>query len=328
MPGTTMQVTWRRRAEYLVFRVIVCLIECLPLRTSVRLAETLAAVIHYGLPRKWTRYHVSRENLQRAFPQADDVWIDRVVYRMWVHLFRIVVELVQAPRKLHRQTYHDVCQFADLSYTNESILSGRPVLLLGGHFGNWEVANGLFGVWGFPMGVVAREMDNPLLDAWFCRYREAYGHRLLGKKTGYDDLLQILQRGGSLAMLCDQDAGPRGQFPEFFGHPASTFKSIALLALEFDALIMVGSAVRCPDDFTTHRWARFLVDAESVIDPRNITSQDPVGEITQLYTSALERMIRRAPEQYFWLHRRWKSEPRQRNRPAKTPEQNASRLAG
>ncbi len=316
-----MQVTWRRRIEYLVFRWIVCLIECLPLRTSVRLATTLATVLQYGLPRKWTRYHVTRENLQRAFgEQVNEAWIDRTAYRMWVHLFRTVVELVQAPRKLHRQTYHDVCEFIDLSFTNETILSGRRVLLLGGHFGNWEVANGLFGVWGFPMGVVAREMDNPLLDDWFRRYREGYGHRLLEKKGGYDDLLAVLQRGGNVALLCDQDAGSRGLFVDFFGHPASTFKSIALLAIEYDALIMVGGAIRQPDDFTHHRWARFQVDAEAIIDPRTITSHDPVGEITQQYTTALENLIRRAPEQYFWLHRRWKSEPRQRRKSKADPQ--------
>ena len=311
--------SFRQRAEYFAFQFIVCLINALPIRTSVRLATSLAWTLHYCLPRKVTRYHVSRENLRRAFgTDVSEAWISETVYRMWVHLFRMVVELVQAPRKLHRQTYHEVCEFIDLSFTNEPLLSGRPVLLLGGHFGNWEVANGLFGVWGFPMGVVAREMDNPYLDAWFRRYREQYGHRLLLKKGGYDELLEVLKRGGSVALLGDQDAGSRGLFVDFFGHPASTFKSIALLALEYDAVILVGGAIRRPDDFTTYPWARFCVDAEAVIDPRSITSHDPVGEITQRYTTALELLIRRAPEQYFWVHRRWKSEPRARRAPVAT----------
>ncbi len=320
-----MRVSLRRRAEFFLFRLIVCLIECLPLRTSVRLAESLAWFLHCVLPRKLTRYQVSRENLRRAFGAgASEAWIDRTVYRMWVHLFRMVIELVQAPRKLHRQTYHHICQFVDLSFTNESLISGRRVLLLGGHFGNWEVANGLFGVWGFPLGVVARQMDNPLLDDWFRRYREGYGHRLLQKKGDFDDLLELLKCGGNVALLGDQDAGSRGLFVDFFGHPASTFKSIALLALEYDALIMVGGAIRQPDDFTNHLWARFQVDADDVIDPRTATSANPVGEITQRFTTALERLIRRAPEQYFWVHRRWKSEPRVR-RPAAASQQ---RLAG
>ena len=126
-------------------------------------------------------------------------------------------------------------------------------------------------------------------------------------------------------VLCDQDAGPRGVFVNFFGSPASTFKSIALLALEYDALIMVGYSIRRPAGRGHQFWSKFEVGCEAVIDPRNLTSQDPVGEITQLYTLALERAIRRAPEQYFWVHRRWKSEPKKRKNEADKTQQ---RLAG
>jgi Kdo2-lipid IVA lauroyltransferase/acyltransferase len=315
---------WRAWGEYVAFRWGICLIETLPVRAALRLATTLAIVVHYGLPRKWSRYAVSRENLRRAFGDSvSEAWINQTVFRMWVHLFRMVVELVQAPRKLHRQTYHAVCDFPDLAYTNEALLSGRPVLLLGGHFGNWEVINGLFGVWGFPMGVIAREMDNPYLDGWFRRYREFYGHRLLQKKGDFDGILEVLQHGGNVALLGDQDAGSRGLFVDFFGHPASTYKSIALLALEYDAFIMVGGATRIADDFDGERWSRFRIAAQAVIDPRTITSSNPVGEITQRFTTAIEQLIRQAPEQYFWVHRRWKSEPRVRQRASA-----AQRLAG
>jgi KDO2-lipid IV(A) lauroyltransferase len=120
-----------------------------------------------------------------------------------------------------------------------------------------------------------------------------------------------------VALLCDQDAGPRGLFVDFFGKPASTFKSIALVALEHRALICVGGAIRLPDDFRRRDtigppWSRFELICEEVIDPESIDSLDPVGEVTRRYTAALERLIRRAPEQYFWVHRRWKSVPQQR----------------
>uniref|UniRef100_A0A7C2PA30 Lipid A biosynthesis acyltransferase n=1 Tax=Schlesneria paludicola TaxID=360056 RepID=A0A7C2PA30_9PLAN len=320
-----MRPSWRHRGEYLAFRLAVCLIECLPVRISVRWADTLAWLIHDVLPRKWSRYAVSSENVRRALgPDATESEVEAVVRRMWVHLFRTVVELVQSPRKLHLHSYRTACRLTGIAPTVESLLSGRRVLLLAGHFGNWEVALAVFGIWGFPLGVVAREMDNPLLDAWFRRFRENVGHRLLPKKGGYEDMLEILRRGGNVALLCDQDAGSRGVFVDFFGVPASTFKSIALLALEYDALLVVGTSVRLPDDFTVARWARFEICGEDVIDPRTLTTNDPVREITQRYTAALERAIRRAPEQYFWVHRRWKSEPRKRVRPAAA----AQRLAG
>jgi KDO2-lipid IV(A) lauroyltransferase len=303
----------RHRLEFFVFQVFVCVIDCLSVRMTACLAQGLATIIHYGLPRKWTRYAVSRENLIRAFgDRYSESEIDRLVYGMWVHLFRTVAETVQFQRKLHLHSYREIVQFADFTRTNEAICSGRRVLMLGGHFGNWEIGTALFGLWGFPMGIVAREMDNPYLHEWFRKQREATGHRMLLKSGNFDEMTTLLQKGGNLGMLCDQDAGPRGIFVDFFGSPASTFKSIALLALEYDALIMVGYSIRLPDEFGDANWSRFEVGCEAVIDPRKLSTSDPVREITSQFTAALERAIRRAPEQYFWIHRRWKSEPRSR----------------
>lgn len=318
-----MLLSIRRRLEFLVFQTLVCIVDCLSPRASARLAEQLAWIIHYVLPRKWTRYKVAHENVKLAFgDRYSDAEIEALVYRMWIHLFRTVAEIVQSVRKLHIHSYRDSVQFADFTRTNEAVCSGRRVITLGAHFGNWEIGPSLFGIWGFPMGIVARELDNPYLHEWFRRYREMTGHRLMMKSGGYDDMTTLLQKGGNLGMLCDQDAGPRGLFVDFFGRPASTFKSIALLALEYDALIIVGYAFRRPDTFDKSPWVNFEVGCEALIDPRTISGSDPVGEITRQYTAALERAIRRAPEQYFWVHRRWKSEPRVKS---KTPPQ---RLAG
>jgi KDO2-lipid IV(A) lauroyltransferase len=301
----------RHRLEFLVFQIFVCVIDSLSPRATATLARCFANFVHYGLPRKWTRFKVARENIQRAFADRySEREIDLIVYGMWVHLFRTVAESVQSARKLHLNSYREIVQFADFTRNNEAICSGRRVLMLGGHFGNWEIGTALLGLWGFPMGIVAREMDNPYLHRWFERQRELAGHRLLLKSGNFDEMIEIMQRGGNLGMLCDQDAGPRGVFVDFFGSPASTYKSIALLAIQYDALIMVGYSIRLKDEFDRCRWSRFEVGCEDIIDPRELSSNDPVGEITQKFTAALEHAIRRAPEQYFWIHRRWKSEPR------------------
>jgi KDO2-lipid IV(A) lauroyltransferase len=309
---------WRHRAEYLIFQIALCFVQCCSPRVSARLAEGLAFVVHRLLPRKWSRYAVARENLRTAFgDRYSEAEIERIVYGMWVHLFRMVTEIIQSPRKMHLHSYREIITFVDFQPTVRAMCSGRPMMLLGGHFGNWEVAISIFGLWGFPMGVVARELDNPYLNDWFRRYREFTGHRMLAKKGGYEEMLEMLQRRGNLALLCDQDAGSRGLFVDFFGTPASTFKSIALLAMEYDALIVVGYSRRLPDDFATQRWERYELGCEAVIDPRTMHADDPVREITQQYTAALERAVLKSPEQYFWVHRRWKSQPKVRQRRAK-----------
>jgi KDO2-lipid IV(A) lauroyltransferase len=312
-------------AEYLVFRSIVCVIDALPARTAARMAEFLAAFVVNFLPRKLTRYKVARENIRTAFAnQISDARVDAIIAKMWVHLFRMVVEMVQVRRKLRLYNCADIIDFRNRDETVRTMCTGRPVLVLSGHYGNWEMAISTFGMFGFPLGVVARDLDNPYLHDWFRRFRQATGHRLISKRGGGNEMVDFLEHRGHLGLLGDQDAGSNGLFVPFFGKEASTFKSIALLALQYRAYICVGYARRVPDDWQNHRWVRYELGTEAVIDPEAIESDDPVREITERYTAALERAIRLSPEQYFWVHRRWKSRPEDRQ---KKRERRASRKA-
>ena len=310
---------WRRRLEFLLFRTIVCVVQMLSPARGRELATGLAFVFCRLLPRKLTRHEVAVNNLRQALgSDVSDADINETIRQMWVHLFRVVVEVIQLPRKVRVENCLDFVEYdAGRAPCWRAFTSGRPVILLGGHFGNWEVANAMFGMFGMKMGVVARDLDNPYLHTWFERFREHTGHTMISKAGAADEMLPLLTRRGHLGLLGDQDAGPRGVFADFFGKPASCFKSIALMALEHRAVICVGGALRLPDDVRPDDWngwsgSRFQLCCEEVIDPDSIDSLDPVGEITRRYTSALERLIRRAPEQYFWVHRRWKSQPDQR----------------
>lgn len=304
-------MTWlslRHLGEYLAFRLLLCVWQVLSPRGCARLAKNLAWGICHLLPRKLTRYQVARDNLRQAFgAEKSSAEIDQIIQDMWEHLFRLLSEIAHLPRKLHLHNTHDVIDFRNRNEAVRLLLSDRPVLLLSGHFGNWEMAISVFGIFGFPMGVVARELDNPYLQNWFARFRQQTGHRLIAKQSCFDGMLALLEQGGRFALLGDQDAGRGGIFVEFFGKPASTLKTIALLAREYNALICVGCCRRLPE--RGEHWERFELAVEEVIDPAQMTSDNPILEITQRYTAALERAVRRAPEQYFWLHKRWKTAP-------------------
>jgi KDO2-lipid IV(A) lauroyltransferase len=298
----------RHRLEYVAFRLLLCVWQTLSPRSCARLATRLAWVMCHLLPRKWTRYHIARENLRQAFGEEKSAAeLDQIIFGMWVHLFRLLSEIAHLPRKLHLHNTFDVIQFRNKELAVQTLLSDRPVLLLSGHFGNWEMAISVFGLFGFRMGVVARELDNPHLQNWFAHFRQNTGHRLIAKKSCFDGMLELLDQGGRFALLGDQDAGRGGVFVEFFGKPASTLKTIALLAQQYNALICVGCSRRLKD--RGPHWERFELAVEELIDPSEVISDNPILEITQRYTSALERAIRRAPEQYFWLHKRWKTAP-------------------
>ncbi|MDG1894695.1 MAG: lysophospholipid acyltransferase family protein [Fuerstiella sp.] len=303
---------FRHFCEYVFFCAVLFLLRCLPVRSARRCADSAAWFLHCVVPRRLTRYGISAENIRQALGEDySDADVDRMTYGMWRHLFRMVCEIIQLERRFRLYNCTDVLRFYQRNECIQAVATGRPVLFLGGHFGNWEISVNTFGHFDFPMGVVARDLDNPWLDAWFRRFRESTGNWTISKSGASTQLLEELSVGNSVSLLCDQDAGRRGVFVDFFGKPASTFKSIALLALQYDAIIVVGGAWRLPDDEQYEsRWTQFELATEDVIDSREFTTADAVVKITQEFTTALESLVRRAPDQYFWVHRRWKSAPR------------------
>ncbi|MCA8994293.1 MAG: lysophospholipid acyltransferase family protein [Planctomycetaceae bacterium] len=305
----------RHRLEFFGLKLVGCLMGMMSVRQTVWFADCFGWLMTRVLPKKLTRYHVAYDNIQTAFPgQYSPAETEQLICKMWVHLFRMIAEMFQFPRKLCRENMREVLRFRNRSQVVQALCTGRPVFMLGGHYGNWESTILAFGLFDLPMGVIGRELDNPYIHQWVKEGRERTGHKLMLKQGGWDDMTALLSAGGNMGLLCDQDAGKRGVFVDFFGRPASTFKSIALMAIEYNALIVMGYGIRLEDDPQDGRWARFEIGCEDIIDVNEIEADNVIHEITQRYTTALERAIRRAPEQYFWVHRRWKTEPKQRKK--------------
>ena len=304
----------RHRLEYVVFCAAVFVIQSLPLRIAERVTDVLAILIH-RLPSKINRRQVAEDNIRKSCGDLTEAQTDRMILGMWQHLCRMVFEITHIRRRLRLETTPVILDFFQREECVQAVLSGRKLIFLGGHFGNWEISVNTFGCFGFPMGVIARDLDNPWLHKWFLKYRESSGNWIISKRGGGSDLVNSLETCGMASLLCDQDAAGRGILVRFFGRPASTFKSIALLALEYDALIIVGGGRRLPRSKTTRtNWVPFELATQAIIDSRDFDGSNAMQELTQTYTTALENLVRRAPEQYFWVHRRWKSEPRRRRR--------------
>jgi KDO2-lipid IV(A) lauroyltransferase len=177
-------------------------------------------------------------------------------------------------------------------------------MIVTGHFGNWELAGYALGLLGFRTYAIARPLDNPYLDDFLRQFRERTGQKILAKKGDFDQMQAVLDAGGVIATLADQDAGQRGLFVDYFGRPASTHKAIALMALEFRVPLLVIGVPRVGEPM------RYRIVAEERVLPEEYEGKpDAVRAITQRFTTALEQVVRTAPEQYFWLHRRWKHQP-------------------
>jgi KDO2-lipid IV(A) lauroyltransferase len=292
---------------YLVIRFVVCILQALSYNLACRLASGLA----------WLAYQVDRrhrlvalDNLTHAFGDLSPAERDRLVRGVYRHFCTLAIELIFLSRRLHPCNWRATLDLDRVAgrIMADAMLSGRSLLIVTGHFGNWELAGYVLGLFGFRTYAIARPIDNPYLDAYLRGVRERTGQTVLAKKGDFDQMQMVLATGGALATLGDQDAGQRGEFVPFFGRLASTHKAIALLALEYGVPLLVAGTPKIAEPM------RYQIAIEEVIRPEEHRDDRDGGRvgITRRFTAALERLIRRHPEQYFWLHRRWKHQPQAR----------------
>jgi KDO2-lipid IV(A) lauroyltransferase len=190
----------------------------------------------------------------------------------------------------------------------------RPKVVLSGHYGNFELAAYLFGLFGLRIFSVARELDNPLLDRFVTEFRESRGQRILPKKGSAADVAQVLEERGAIGLLGDQAAGPKGCWVEFFGRPASVHKAIGVFALSASAPVLVCSATR------RGRLFDYDMRMEGIADPAAGGPETAdLTSLSQWYTALLEGAVRREPSQYWWVHRRWRGDPPRPARAAARP---------
>jgi KDO2-lipid IV(A) lauroyltransferase len=287
---------------YLVVRLFVCVIQTLSFSAARGLAKGLAWLA-YRADRR--HREVAKENLRHAFPgRYQEAELDRLIRAVYLHFCTMLTEIILLPRKMHPCNWRRYMSLGNGRDIIGCLLSSRPLLIVTGHLGNWEMAGYALGLLGFRTNAVARPLDNPYLDQFLRTFREKTGQRILAKHGDFERMQALLDGAGVIATLVDQDAGQRGLFVDFFGRPASTHKAIALLSLEHQVPLMVVGTPRVAEPMT------YEVRAAEVIYPEQYEERrDAVKAMTQRFTAAFESLVQQAPAQYFWLHRRWKHQP-------------------
>ena len=306
-------VVAKRAVDYLVYvmvRVFICVVQGMRIETGQVLAGHLAWLFGDVLR---IRRKVVEDNLRHAFADMTEAQRHRLARRMWEHLFLLVLEVAHVPRKIHDTNWRQYAHLKEKDVLVRLLLSDRPLIVISAHFGNFEVGGYILGILGFPTFTVARTLDNPYLDRFLNTFRGKTGQYIIPKVGGYDQILDVLSSGGALMFLADQYAGRKGCWVEFFGRPASTHKAIALLALDNDAPLAVCYARRLG------RPLQFEMAVAATADPHQPGSElGTVRDLTQWYSHRLEEVISHSPDQYWWLHRRWRdSRSARRRRPKK-----------
>ena len=306
MPRHKVRRPWLDYLVYLAVRLVVAFAQMLSIEQSYALARALA----------WFMYTVDKrhrvvglENLKMAFgDRFTEAERDRIVRGVYLHFCMMIMEMLHIPRKVHLTNWRQYVSLVGHEPILDRLITGGPIILLTGHYGNWEMAGYLFGLFGFPTYSVARTLDNPYLDRFLRSFRERTGQKLIPKAGGYDQILEVLQIRTSPV-----DAGRPGR------GPARDVRRVLR-----PAGLDLTRPSRCWPSSTRPRSSSASLDGSAlasatrsaradVIEPHEFSgTADDVRLLTQRYTTALEELIRQDPTQYLWLHRRWKHQPRPR----------------
>jgi KDO2-lipid IV(A) lauroyltransferase len=252
------------------------------------------------------RRKIALNNLHDALqPGADEATQERIARDCFKHFGRLITDTIWLfPRK--REQLDRLIKVRGQENIQKAYDSGRGVLLFSGHFGHWELVALYQGYLGMPLGLVTRPIDNPAVEHFLADLRCRSGNEIIHKKNATRRVVRRLREGGGVAIVIDQDQGDGAIFVPFFGRPASTTPTVASLALKTGAAIIPTYSLPVPGG-----------GYEIIYGPEVTLDSLPDGEcrvtaLTAKCTAILEGWIRERPECWLWMHRRWKSTPRER----------------
>lgn len=246
---------------------------------------------------------IAEDALAESFrdkPAGEIRAIARAVYR---NLGCSVVELMRSDRYAARPL-EDHFEFTGYESFEKALAKGRGVLILTGHIGNWELMALAQSIRGPSLAVVARPLDNPYIERLVSRLRTRHGNTLINKQKGMREVLGALAHGKGVGILLDQSVTKKeGVFVDFFGRPACTNKGLALMAAKTKAPVIPVFTRRIGP------YRHEIVVGEELPLTDTGDKESDIKANTQAYTKAIEDFVRKYPDQWFWMHRRWKTRP-------------------
>ncbi len=283
------------RAEYVLASSLMHALRLLPLPASNRLARASARLLDVAAPKL---RRVGLKNLSFAFPELDEPGRNRIIDGVFHSIARLLVALARFPL-LDASNISEWISYEGLENYRSAKEKGRGVLIATAHLGNWELSAFAHAIMAEPMHVMVRPLDNPLIDRLVESRRTLSGNHLIFKKDAARAVIKALRNNDAVGILIDQNTGAtEGVFVNFFGKLACAGSAFVKLAYHSKAPVIPGFAIW---DETAGRYVlRFYQEVEMSGD---ITTD------TQRIHSVLEQIIREYPDQWMWIHRRWKTRP-------------------
>lgn len=291
----------RHRLEYAPVWLFVRFFGMLPRPVARALAIALARLIYLLHPRF---RRVGLRNLEIAFPEKSMAERRSILAGLFNHLGRLLAEVCLFPRYT-KENVKKIAIYDGFEHFEAARARGKGVLFMTAHFGGWEIGSFVHSLLGNPMKVVVRALDNPFLDRMIVRYRTLHGNGVIEKGDFARGLLAAFREGETVGVLMDQNmTPPQGVFVDYFGEPACTAGGIAKIAMRTDAAVVPAFTI----------WDAGLRKYRVHFDPALplIHTGDEEADIvanTAAFTKVIEDYVRRYPDQWLWVHRRWKTRP-------------------
>ena len=293
----------RERLEYALVWPWIKLLGLLP-RPLARAVGIAVGLTVYHAHRRLRL--VGTRNLALAFPEMPAGERRRILRREYVSLGRQLAEFCLFPRYT-RENVSSVVIYSGLENYERAFARGKGVLFLTGHLGAWELSAFVHSLHGHPLSVVMRPLDNPYIDAFVQRYRTMHGNRTVSKDDFVRGLLAAMRAGQCVGILMDTNmTPPQGVFVNFFGIPAYTASGLARIALRTDAAVVPGFTTW---DAKLRKYILRFDPALKLVRTGNDNDEADIVANTAMFTGVIEDYVRRYPDQWLWMHRRWKTRP-------------------
>ena len=292
--------TLQHRAEYGALRGLVRVLGSVPWDRAGRIGAKVGAM---GFRPLGVRRRVVERQIAAAFPDLSSEQVADLARRSYEHLGRSAIETALLPGLGQAGVLRLVSEVENWDAVERAKSAGKGIIIVSGHLGNWELAAAYLAARGVPLDVIVRKMGNPLFDRYLNQTREQLGVNVVYDAQAVRQTPRALRQGRAVGFVADQGVrGLASTFVPFFGRPAKTPRGAGVFALRFGSPVIFITALRKPD-------GSYLVGFEEIPVVETGDREQDVDAVVLRFTQVLEKWVRRAPEQYFWQHRRWRRQP-------------------
>jgi Kdo2-lipid IVA lauroyltransferase/acyltransferase len=283
----------QNKVEYFLFRSAILIIGIFPYSWVRMFCRNLFLFAGYYLG---VRKKIAHTQMCMVYPEKSETEIRQLLKKTYKNLGITIAEIYFAPQK----KLAEECKMDHLEYLTDALAEGKGAIICTGHFGNWELAMHVLSLHGIVMAGVTKRMRNPYFDDYTYKWRQQSGLEIIYKDEAGRNMIKALKANKAVVLLIDQDAGKDGIVMDFLGHPASTFKGAAKIAMHGNIPVVSAYLIRNEDGSST---AQFFPPTLPSTYPK---TDEGVAQMTKDISQILEDQILLRPYLWFWLHRRWK----------------------